>query len=225
MNKQLKQLLVVSILLLGSTSSAFAVSLSGIPDSGPLNFSFTDALKPPTSMNDLLRKWNNNQVTISDFAGLTLLDATNIGNFIFTDLNGGQHQGINGTFRLQAQFGADGSFAGGTVSITGQINSIGINSVQSLMTANLSDFAASGNLIGFATSGVQCNAVYAADCFENESVYLTTTYNKDPINTSNLSGQQFLSASLTTVPVPASVWLLGSALGLLGAGVRRRKAA
>ncbi len=225
MTKQLKKLIVVSLLLLGSTGSAFAVSLPGIPESGPMSFHFTDALTPPTSMNDLLRKWNNNQVKVSNFAGLSIIDATNIGNFIFLDLNSVEHQGINGTFRLSAQFGADGAFVGGTVSVTGQINSIGINSVQSLMTATLIEFASDGNLIGFETTNQQCNAVFAAYCIWNESVYLNTTYNKGPVDTSNLYNQQFIASSLTTVPVPASIWLMGSALALMGAAVRRRKTA
>ena len=219
-----KQLVATALLLLVSISSAYAVSLPGIPESGPLNFEFTDAVTPPTSMNDLIRKWNANRVTVSaPLPGLTQIDAVNIGNFTFTDLDWTQHQGTNGRFQLSAVFDSTGTLVGGTVSIVGQVSGIGINTVQTLMTAELSGFAREGNLIGFATTNVWCNAAYAADCFQNESVYLNVQYNETDVNTDGLINGQFLASSLTTVPVPASVWLLGSALGLMGATMRRRK--
>jgi hypothetical protein len=215
MNNYFKRFLLTAALLI-SSSAAFAVSLPGIPASGPLSFDFSQALVQPTSIRELLGTFSNNNASITNFGTTSVFEATTMGDFIFTDVNGSLYDGTNGTFQLDAQYNSGGTLIGGTVSITGQINGIGINNVQSLMTADLSSFATSGNLLGYATTNVTCNAAYADDCFANESVYLTAAYNGAPIDPNNLISQQFLVSSLTTVPVPASLWLLASALGLLG---------
>jgi len=228
MTKLFKKLAVAVLLITGAVGTAAAYpsySLPGIPDSGPLSFEFASATQTATSMNDYIRKWYWNGISIEESLGGTYtLKAENAGDFTFYDLNDVAHEGTKGQFTLEAFFSATGDFVSGTVYITGAIEDIGINKPEFLMSADLIDFNVDGSqtLIGFATTNVLCNAVYEADCFNNESVYLQTNAALDTANLNNNAGRTMVS-SLTTVPLPASVWLLGSALGFAGLLARRRR--
>ena len=222
-----KQLALMSLLTFGLLGVANALSLPGIPDSGTYSFEFDNASQTATSMNDYIRKWYHNGVEIEEgIGGTKVLRAENAGAFTFYGSGMTPYEGDAGQFDLEAFFDAGGNFISGTVTISGRIEGFGIDTPQFLMSANLVDFASSGDnmLIGFETSNLTCNAAFQNIynvCEVNESVYLQTN---TPLDVGNLSGRLLVS-SLTTIPVPASVWLLGSALAFAGAVARRRKQA
>jgi len=125
------------------------------------------------------------------------------------------------SYTLTANFTSAGAFnpVGSNVVIKGKLDGI----YQTLMTADLTAFAKSTNgyLWGFNTDNIACSAAIntlAHGCTTSEVVYLGL-----------VSAQKYLTKSwktkgvaLTSVPVPAAVWLLGS--GLVGlASIGRRK--
>ena len=130
--------------------------------------------------------------------------------------------GIKSTsYNLTANFNKYGAFTSGTITIKGKFNGSGTSTT--LMTANLIKFGKSydGKIWGFNTSNIVCSAAINAaahGCLPTEVVYLAL-----------FSGQKYLTKSwktsgiaLTSVPVPAAAWLLGS--GLIGlVSVARRK--
>ena len=124
-------------------------------------------------------------------------------------------------YTLNANFNSSNVFQGGTVKIDGKISGLGINSVETLMTANLTDFAKGfGNyVLGFDTSNIVCNPKVDAyvHCTKNEAVYLGL--NK-PFNFK--TGYSATGVALTSVPIPVAAWLFGSGLvGLVGIARRR----
>jgi len=125
------------------------------------------------------------------------------------------------SYTLTANFNSSNVFQSGSVKIEGKINSLGIGTTQTLMTANLTAFAKGyGNyVLGFNTSNIVCNPLINAysQCTTAESVYiaLSKSFNFKTDFKSN-------GYALTSVPIPAAAWLFGS--GLLGlVGIARRK--
>jgi hypothetical protein len=127
----------------------------------------------------------------------------------------------NTTYSLTANFNNSNVFQNGTVSISGKITGLGINTTQTLMTANLTKFATGygGYVLGFNTSNIVCNPLINAysQCTTAESIYIGIfkSFNfKTDFSTKGYA--------LTSVPIPAAAWLFGS--GLLGlVGIARRK--
>ena len=113
----------------------------------------------------------------------------------------------------------------GSLTIKGKIPSIGItNRHTTLVTAAVDAFAFDGsNLLGFATSGIVCDPVLdasiAGGCTDAESVYVLLDSAWGGLS-HNL---ETFGSSITTIPLPAAVWLFGSGLAFLGATVRRRR--
>jgi hypothetical protein len=92
------------------------------------------------------------------------------------------------------------------------------------MTADLKgQWNSSGQLIGFNTMNIEChdaiNAV--APCTTDEVIYLSDL--EDALDPGGSRGKyRTTGLAVTSVPVPAATWLLGS--GLIGlVGVSRRK--
>jgi hypothetical protein len=111
----------------------------------------------------------------------------------------------------------------GSIRIMGKLD--GMNGQQTLMTADLTgvwDSSGSGQLIGFNTMNIQCNdAINAiAPCTSAEVIYLSLDSALYP---GEVKGKYTTTGlAVTSVPVPAAVWLFGS--GLVGlAGVARRR--
>lgn len=131
--------------------------------------------------------------------------------------------GTRGTYKLNAYFSDDGVFESGTVSLVGKFEQLGMTGKTQLMTADLT----AANLVddpylwGFNTNNIICNEVLEAaigNCTSSESIYVALSK-----AFSGEIGRNFMAngIAVTTVPVPAAVWLFGSSLGLLG-WVRRR---
>jgi hypothetical protein len=150
--------------------------------------------------------------------------------------------GIRNTkYQLTAVFDRNNVFQNGTVQIRGKIPGlVNGHSVQTLMTADLTAFASNtlGDLLGFNTANIVCHPdinAYAP-CTTNESVYLDLKKGIFALDDGRHHGKEWddkegwrksrifrtTGLAITSIPVPAAVWLFGS--GLLGLiGVARRK--
>ena len=118
----------------------------------------------------------------------------------------------------------NGTFNSGTVSITGKVAGF---SRQELMTADLVGYEwDTGSFLGFNTSNIQCSAdlnslIGGGGCTTNESlvIQLKNGWDGNPLTKGlNLSG-----IAITSVPLPAAVWLFISGLGLMGVAARRKQ--
>jgi len=130
---------------------------------------------------------------------------------------------INQTrFRFMAKY-SNGELTG-RIRIKGKMPELGIYKRQTLMTADLKgQWNSSGQLIGFNTMNIEChdgiNAV--APCTTDEVIYLSDL--EDALDPGGSRGKyRTTGLAVTSVPAPATAWLLGS--GLLGlVGVAKRK--
>jgi hypothetical protein len=156
----------------------------------------------------------------------------------------------NTKYVLNAVFDSNNVFQSGTVAIRGKIPGlVGGHGVQTLMTADLTAFArnSAGDLLGFNTANIVCNPAINAyvPCTTSESVYLAL--NKGIFDNNCFSGHSAFrhndcgndekgekwkkarifktsGIAITSIPVPAAVWLFGSGLlGLVGIAHRRKK--
>jgi len=112
--------------------------------------------------------------------------------------------------------------AKGSVQIKGRIQGIGMNKRQKLMSANLEGawaMSADGQLLGFNTMDIECNPVLPINCTDAESIYLALV---DAINTGE-KNIKTTGVAITTVPLPAGVWLFGSGLICLVGMARKRR--
>ncbi|MGD8312492.1 MAG: hypothetical protein PVJ66_07830 [Gammaproteobacteria bacterium] len=132
-----------------------------------------------------------------------------------------------GSYLLRATFDASDNLTGGSVRITGSIDTEYGRASGVLMTARLgdphggdgTDWNYNSDLIGFDTHNIVCHAVLASfSCHSDaESAYLSL----DAGGFSGLENYTSTGLAVTTVPVPAAAWLFGSGLlGLLGAARR-----
>jgi hypothetical protein len=135
----------------------------------------------------------------------------------------------NLTFKLRANFDADKVFdpLGSTLRINGNLTIGDITSNGRLYEADLTAFdwdEQSGALIGFNTEKTFCSeVVMSTKCTMNESVYLY-----DFGGGFNVDLKKFRAdgIAVTTVPVPAAVWLFGSGLlGMVSVAKRKKRAA
>ena len=196
----LASVLIISVF--GSTSAS-AFSLPGITPSG--SPAFTNNVRAHLAPNGMLGiMGRSNQTFVLDTGADTII-------------------GTGGMYTLTARFTETGEYIAdsGSVSIYGKMEQLGISQPRTmLMSADLT----SANLVddpylwGFNTTNIVCNADLLLECTNSESVYvaLSNAFSGD-------FGRNFMSMgiAITTVPVPAAIWLFGSALGLLGWARRR----
>jgi hypothetical protein len=126
-------------------------------------------------------------------------------------------------YTLNAKFNSSNVFQSGTVSMQGKIGGLGINTLQTLMTADLTAFGKGydGYVIGFNTNNIKCNPLINAysQCTTAESI--TMALGKSFNFQTDYKAKGY---ALTSVPVPAAVWLFGSGLmGLVGVARRKKK--
>jgi len=146
------------------------------------------------------------------------------------------HSGTNGKFTLKATFDKNtGAFDTGELTIDGKIDSLSIESKPNdpLVEANITgfDFDAGydDKLIGFKTDNLNCIAGLGP-CTLSESVWvlLDAAFCYDD-NGSQVCGDttskiKNTGKAITTLPLPAAVWLFGSGLVFMAATGRRRSA-
>ncbi len=165
-----------------------------------------------------------------DYTGATgALSIT--GTTMDLDVNGsGFVTVVGGNFSLDAVLDSSGVFQSGSLSVTGTTGDPGFPGT-SLLTATLTDF-------GFGGSGPAGVFEFAMNvtggdmaAFGSSGGVIASTFSLSPSGGINwdatLDFQQNFSATVNVdafVPVPAAVWLFGSALlGMAGLGRRVRK--
>jgi len=166
--------------------------------------------------------------------GTASLDASYTGgDFLFNGNATDSYTIDKGKYDLHADFIYDpelGAFVldttkgKNTVTIAGKLTipSLDIDLKGTLFTAGLDSWAYSGSLIGFNTTitgGLICGTVFA--CTTHESAYLSLADGGfDP----NLDLKHVSGTAVTTIPLPAAAWLLGSGLlGLAGISLKLKK--
>jgi len=192
----------VLIAAIFSNASVWALSLPGIPDSGL-----------PAFGNSVKVQLNPNSGTLKVLGRQSFLfnDGTSV------------WQGGAGQYTLLANFDSSGNLlSGGTVSLRGRIDGLGINSSSLLMSADLTSWVwgnedgSSGptfDLLGFGTDNIICNPDLLVQCTQRESVFVQLDR---PFNGDFNSGVYLTTGfATTTIPIPASMWLFGSGLALL----------
>jgi hypothetical protein len=202
--------------------------LGTIPAAGAPSFVFDASGQ---NYSNTIQSWFSNILYVQSLGagnGYSLF-ASQEGNFTYQENSTTSYQGTNGVFNMYAEFNDDGTMKAGTgmVAIAGKIPGIVDNPSTILMRATLTtDYAVSGNQAGFAMMVTEC-AVGITNCqmATPESVYLFTVGNFPDIAGLNGQNYQTTLASISTVPIPAGVWLMISALALLGHLANRKHAA
>jgi hypothetical protein len=127
----------------------------------------------------------------------------------------------------------DGTGATGHIEISGNMD-LGGNTITGnpvLMSADLKGlYGQDGTLIGFNTKNIVCNTVidtFVGGCTTDEVVYFNLIEAIDfnaSTSTKKAKGKtKTTGTALTSVPLPAAVWLFGSGLlGLMGIARRRK---
>lgn len=127
----------------------------------------------------------------------------------------------NTKYKLRKVKVRDGVLISGKLKIRGIIEDLGITKKDTLMTADLEGaWSLSGDdnqLFGFNTTNIVCHDAFAMYCTQAESVYLALN---DAINTGG-KNINTTGVAVTTIPLPAAVWLFGS--GLIGMAVMARR--
>jgi hypothetical protein len=201
--------------------------LGGIPEAGAPSFVFNQGFN---SFSTNVQSWFDNYVIIQNEGGADgsyNLFAHNEGEFTYWENMGSSMGGTRGSFDLNAKFDSNGVLqAGGTVQITGAIAGAGINDPATvLMTADLVGFEYDNALVGFAIANIRC-AEEIVGCADDpdqvESIYFGMTAGFVGMENLNGSNYRTTMTNITTVPVPAALWLMVSGLACLGSLMRRK---
>jgi hypothetical protein len=207
--------------------------LSGVAPAGNPNFTF-DAIND-SDYSNTIQNWFTNVLYIeSQSDGSYKLYVSQEGDFTYWEDPNTSYAGTDGMFNLYAEFDDAGNLEFGEMAIAGRVTSIGVNDPDTiLMRANLVPgmFSSEGNLMGFGMTVEECAAQIEIECETAiqtaipESVYFFTEGNLPDISSLGNNDYQTTLATITTVPIPASIWLMLSALSLAATLARRKKAA
>jgi hypothetical protein len=234
-------LLCIALLAPAKANAAAALispstQLTGIPEAGAPSFAFNASVN---RFGGDVRSWYDNYLVVQNVGGATgsyNFFAHNEGSFTYWETMDTSYAGSSGIFDLSAEFDSSGNLIAGTgtVQITGAIEGIGITDASSvLMTANLVDFVFKDDLIGFSINNIICDPEggpnggriegCASSATQVESIYFGLAADFPGI--AELGGMNYRSTitSATTVPIPATVWLMLSGLSLIGSMALRRK--
>jgi len=204
---------LLAITLLGA-GAALAYELPGIPASGS-----------PAFGNDVKVHFNSHSGK---------LKVTGKKGFLF-DNSQQVFLGSSSKYTLRVNFDKrTGAFQGGSLTLRGAINALGIPKKETLVTADIINWNLNGtqsgmplpgggfDLWGFATDNIVCSPLLLIQCTDRESVYIELD---EPFSGELFKGNfKTTGFAQTTVPIPAAAWLFGSALGFL-AWFRRRSGA
>jgi hypothetical protein len=142
------------------------------------------------------------------------------------------------TFKMTALFSNSGTFESGSESIYGYIPGLTSNSVQDLFSDSLTSYGVSTSTAGLGFETASDPTGWASQYQStDESLYLYgllaklisgdlsagLSCGKNCIKSVSISASPI--SAITTVPLPAAIWLLGAGVaGLLAVGRRRREA-
>ena len=210
--------LTLSTILLGGLLASFAANAFDLPGISPSGFGFeSDAT---IGWQKKGKKYTNSGDAKKVTAELYVSDSL---SYLVEDL----------TFKLTANHDATvalgpGSFLNGDLQIKGIITELGIDDITVLYEADLTSFNFSGfgvdALFGYNTEMTFCHAALTAYCTPAESVYMEIQDGQS----FNLDSKKFSANGfqVTTVPVPAAVWLFGSGLlGMVSIAKRKKRTA
>ncbi|MDH3527343.1 MAG: hypothetical protein OEN52_04965 [Gammaproteobacteria bacterium] len=227
-----------SLALLGTTVflvvvigvSAHASDLEYNPDGTVVGYSLP-GLRPaggPNFENDVSVRWI--QKGPGGKAGNIVIARTNRGDNMYLNMSPTESYMVtNPSYFLIANFNSQGDMIGrNSVTIRGSIDDSVFGQYSGLlMTADLAEFAYGTNsfgedLLGFNTENIFCP--HFDFCTINESAYLNLGLLGLDADMANWGSFVASGTAVTTIPVPAAVWLFGSGLlGLLGIARRRRQ--
>jgi hypothetical protein len=218
-------------MLTGTNAVALTVDpdakLPGISPAGWQSFTFNNGTSGFTNN---IQSWYSNYLAVRRTGDTYTMYIHNEGSFEFWvdndwDSPDSYLDGYSGTQSVMATFDLDGNLLSGTVTVTGAIPDLGIDSPITLMTADLiadgsvlgiAGFAFDGDLLGFSQKTNFC--VTEMICTDSiESIYYTIDGNF-PGFAALADGSLYRTtvATKSTVPIPASAWLMLSGLLLLG---------
>ena len=146
----------------------------------------------------------------------------------FFTLDGTKYTVDNLSYKLRANFTNDKSptLIDGTVRINGSIPSLGAQGV--LLTADLNTFVTDGDIIHFGTTLTSCASAFLSECLSDDGEFRTeAVWLFDFGGGFDVKHKKFRAdgTAITTIPVPAAVWLFGSGLLGLVSLAKRKKAA
>ena len=204
-----------------------------LPPAGTPSFVFNGGAG---SFGGTIQSWSENYIFVQNTGGAGgtyTMYAHNEGSFTYWETSTDSYAGTSGQFNLIATFDSAGNVTGGSVEITGAVLGIDISDpTTTLMTADIvlgpDGFQTNGDTVGLAITNIVCDSGgLIVGCANNpsqvESIYFGLAGIFPGITELNGMNYQSTMTNKTTVPIPATAWLMLSGLGWLGFMASRRR--